>query len=65
LALVAIAALDLFAFSPGRPVAVVFPSSVLPDDGLRIVVAAGGLPIHPLRRALRRPKAGGRGAGAA
>ncbi len=51
-ALIAIAWLDLFQISPDRPAAVVFPPSVSPDDGLRIVVAAGGLPIRPERSAI-------------
>lgn len=52
LALLAIAGLDLFAINPGRPAAVVFPRSVSADDGLRIVVAAGGLPIRLERSAI-------------
>ena len=52
LALMSIAWLDLFQISPDRPAAVVFPSSVSPDDGLRIVVAAGGLPIRSERSAI-------------
>lgn len=52
LALVAIAALELFAVNPDRPVAVVFPASVEADEGLRIVVAAGGLPIRTERPAV-------------
>lgn len=52
LALLAIAGLDLFAFNPGRPAAIVFPGSVSADEGLRIVVAAGGLPIRPERSAI-------------
>jgi len=51
LAIVAVVGLDLFAFNEDRPVAIVFPSSVSPEDGLRIVVAAGGLPIRPERTA--------------
>lgn len=52
LALFAVAWLDLFQTSADRPVAVVFPSSVSADDGLRIVVAAGGLPIRPERSSI-------------
>ena len=52
LAFLAIAALDLFAINPERPAAIVFPPSVSADDGLRIVVAAGGLPIRPERSAV-------------
>ncbi len=52
LALLAIAWLDLFAVNPQRPAAIVFPSEVSADDGLRIVVAAGGLPIRPERSAI-------------
>jgi hypothetical protein len=52
LALAAVAWLDLFAVSPQRPAAVVFPATVSADDGLRIVVAAGGLPIRPERSAI-------------
>lgn len=52
LALLSIAGLDVFALDPGRPAAIVFPRSVSADDGLRIVVAAGGLPIRPERSAI-------------
>lgn len=52
LALLSIAGLDLFALKPARPAAIVFPGSVSADDGLRIVVAAGGLPIRPERSAI-------------
>lgn len=52
LALLAVAALDLFAVSPERPAAIVFPRSVSADDGLRMVVAAGGLPIRRERSAI-------------
>ena len=55
MALLAVAALDLFAFNPNRPVAVVFPGSVSADLGLRVVVAAGGLPIRPERSAILGP----------
>ena len=52
LALLSIAGLDLFALNAGRPAAIVFPGSVSAEDGLRIVVAAGGLPIRPERSAI-------------
>lgn len=52
LAPIAVVWLDLFAVSPERPAAVVFPAAVSADDGLRIVVAAGGLPIRPERSAI-------------
>lgn len=52
LALLSIAFLDLFQVSSDRPAAVVFPASVSADDALRIVVAAGGLPIRPERSAI-------------
>ena len=45
-AVVGALSLDIFAVRSDRPVAILFPARMAPDDAFRSIIAAGGLPVR-------------------